>query len=182
MNDARTIIDDAEETHFCQVHPDREASLRCIRCNRYMCTDCAVRTPVGYICRECQRKHEDRFFNATTRDYVIVFAIMAVIGAVVGGLILLVGLWWLISLLIGLAIGGAIGTVGRRVSGGRIGRYSGEVAVAGLAIGALLAPTIFILLRSGILVINLGLLINVNVILFLAGAAGAVYGTFKRRI
>ena len=40
-----------EETTYCAVHPDRETSLQCNRCGRYMCVECAVHTPVGYRCR-----------------------------------------------------------------------------------------------------------------------------------
>ncbi|HYN88142.1 MAG TPA: tetratricopeptide repeat protein, partial [Ardenticatenaceae bacterium] len=42
-----------EEMLHCSVHPDRETMLRCNRCGRPMCPECAVRTPVGLRCREC---------------------------------------------------------------------------------------------------------------------------------
>ena len=71
---------------FCAVHPDRETGLRCNRCGRLMCAECAVLTPVGYRCRECVRQQEDKFFNATQSDYVIITAICAALAG--GGAIL----------------------------------------------------------------------------------------------
>src|SRR5690606_10430831 len=41
------------DTLYCTVHPTRATLLRCNRCGRPMCTDCAVQHPVGLRCREC---------------------------------------------------------------------------------------------------------------------------------
>ena len=60
------------EIHYCAVHNDRDTELRCNRCDRYMCIDCAKRTPIGYTCRECVRGHENKFFAGTTLDYTLV--------------------------------------------------------------------------------------------------------------
>lgn len=40
-------------TTFCYRHPDREARLRCSRCDRPICTDDMIDAPVGYQCPEC---------------------------------------------------------------------------------------------------------------------------------
>ena len=45
--------DVTDEVTYCAVHPDRETGLRCNKCGRLMCAECAVPTPVGYRCREC---------------------------------------------------------------------------------------------------------------------------------
>ncbi len=37
----------------CAWHPDRLTMLSCGRCDRPMCVNCAVETPVGMRCREC---------------------------------------------------------------------------------------------------------------------------------
>ncbi len=39
----------------CANHPERETGLRCNRCGKPICSQCAVQTPVGYRCRECVR-------------------------------------------------------------------------------------------------------------------------------
>jgi len=60
------------EIHYCAKHPQRDTELRCNRCERYMCIDCAVRTPVGYTCRECVRGHEDKFFEGSVKAPLII--------------------------------------------------------------------------------------------------------------
>ena len=37
----------------CYRHPGRETYLRCVRCERPICTDCLREAPVGYQCPEC---------------------------------------------------------------------------------------------------------------------------------
>ena len=63
----------------CEVHPNRETLLRCNRCNRPMCSECAVLTPTGYRCKECVRGQQKTFETTQTRDLVIGVAIALVI-------------------------------------------------------------------------------------------------------
>ncbi len=60
-------------TLYCYNHPKRETALRCKRCERPMCTSCAVRTPTGYMCKDCVRQHQKTFDTAVWSDYLIVF-------------------------------------------------------------------------------------------------------------
>jgi hypothetical protein len=60
--------------NYCYVHPTRETSLRCKRCERYICTSCAVGTPTGYLCRDCVRQHRKAFDTAVWYDFLIGFA------------------------------------------------------------------------------------------------------------
>ena len=69
------------DVNYCAVHRQRDTELRCNRCDRYMCIDCARRTPVGYTCRECVRGHENKFYQGTLVDYALVAAVSAVGGA-----------------------------------------------------------------------------------------------------
>ena len=66
-----TITTPDDEVVYCTVHPNAETALRCNRCGRPMCTRCAVRTPVGYRCKECVREQQDKFFDAQMIDYLI---------------------------------------------------------------------------------------------------------------
>ncbi len=155
------------EATFCARHPDRETSLRCNRCDRYMCPACAVQTPVGYRCRECVRKHEDRFFSGTSGDYVLVFATSAV-GA--GLAQLLAGLLPVLFLiLLAIPLGGVIATLALQLSGRRRGRWSGSVAVAGVVVGSLL----FALTLGGL---------GFRTLLFTAILAVTVFGRYRVRI
>jgi hypothetical protein len=59
--------------NYCYVHPTRETSLRCKRCERYICTSCARSTPTGYMCRDCVRSHQKTFDTALWYDYLTGF-------------------------------------------------------------------------------------------------------------
>lgn len=59
------------ERMVCSVHPNRETLLRCNRCNRPMCSECAVLTPTGYRCKECVRGQQKTFETTQTTDLLI---------------------------------------------------------------------------------------------------------------
>jgi len=63
----------------CYIHPDRETYLRCNRCDRPMCTSCAVLTPTGYRCKNCVRGAQKVFETAQWSDYPIAMGIAAVL-------------------------------------------------------------------------------------------------------
>ena len=70
---SRTILwqqDPALEL-FCYRHPNRSTSLRCYKCNKPICSECTVKTPVGYLCPDCHREAEDAFFNDKATDYLL---------------------------------------------------------------------------------------------------------------
>lgn len=60
---------------YCANHPSRETSLRCNRCEKYICPECAVLTPTGYRCRECVHEQQKIFDTAVWHDYLLGFAI-----------------------------------------------------------------------------------------------------------
>jgi len=66
-------------TLYCYVHPNRPTTLRCNRCERPICTQCAVRTPTGYRCRNCVREQQKTFDTAVWSDYLIGFGLTAVL-------------------------------------------------------------------------------------------------------
>lgn len=69
-----------DETLHCYKHPDRETLLRCNKCGRPICQDCAVQTPVGYRCKECIAEQQKVFETATYMDIFLGFVVGAAFG------------------------------------------------------------------------------------------------------
>lgn len=159
---------DEDETTYCAVHPDRETSLRCNRCERLMCAQCAVQTPIGYRCRECVREVESGFFTGTNLDYLTGFGVSAAgggLGAVAVGFVP----FWLLAIFLGIIAGGFIAQLVIRFTGRRRGRYTAQVTTGGTLIGVYVVS----LLLYGALIPPFPLLI------FGGLAAAAVWGRFN---
>jgi len=71
---------------YCANHPDVETTLRCNKCEKPICTKCAVLTPTGYRCKECIRGQQKIFDTAAWMDYPIIFVVVAIL-AYLGSLI-----------------------------------------------------------------------------------------------
>ena len=80
------MSDSPTEKMYCYNHPQRETVLRCNRCERPMCTSCAVLTPTGYRCKECVRGQQKIFETARWWDYPLAVLVAGALG-VVGSLI-----------------------------------------------------------------------------------------------
>jgi hypothetical protein len=61
---------------FCANHPTVSTSLRCNRCEKPICTKCAVLTPTGYRCKECVRGQQKVFETAVPIDYLVIFGVV----------------------------------------------------------------------------------------------------------
>ena len=66
-------------TNYCYRHPNRTTILRCSRCERPICTECAVLTETGYRCKECIRGQQKTFDNTTWFDYPLAFVIAGIL-------------------------------------------------------------------------------------------------------
>jgi len=87
---------------YCYAHPTRETTLRCKRCERYMCASCAVRTPTGYVCRDCVKAHQKSFDTAEWYDYALGFITAGFLSTLAAFLVTLIGRigffgWFLIA-------------------------------------------------------------------------------------
>ena len=68
----------------CTNHPDRETSLRCNRCEKPICPQCAKLTPTGYRCKECVRGQQKAFETAVWMDYplaIVTAGLLSFIGS-----------------------------------------------------------------------------------------------------
>jgi hypothetical protein len=120
---------------FCAVHPSVETTLKCNKCGRYMCSRCAVRTPVGYRCKECVHQQQDVYFTASQQDYIIAGVVSFALGLPIAWLVTNLGLF--IIILASLPAGGLISEAVQRATGRRRGRYMWAIVAAAIAISAL---------------------------------------------
>jgi hypothetical protein len=143
------VIEESYEL-ACYRHPNRSTSLRCYSCGKPICTQCAIKTPVGYRCPDCVRNLENTLYEATPRDYLLVPAVIFPLSLVIGYLVVRFAGGGLFLLFFMFAIAGAIGSwigrVGHRVAGRRRGRYLPHIAAACVALGVLIPAGLFFLM------------------------------------
>jgi len=133
-----------------------------------MCTRCAVRTPVGYRCKECVREQQNTFFTAQVIDYLIAAGVSLVMSFFAAFILANIG-WFFIAFFIAPAAGGLIGRVVLRLTGKRRGRYTGAVVGTCVVLGALpllplnlLSVGIYLFMATGTAVAQFGLHLTVN--------------------
>ncbi len=139
---------------YCYVHPNRITSLRCNRCERPICAQCAVRTPTGYRCRECVREQQKTFDTALWYDYLIGLAITSVLSLIASGILAAISFLgfyaWIIAFFGAAGAGTLIANIVLRVGLKRRSRALFITMAAGVVLGAL--PVILVgLLTTGVL-------------------------------
>lgn len=177
------VVNDADEVHYCAVHPDRETELRCNKCGRYMCTQCAVSTPVGYRCQQCVRQLEEKFYTAGNNDNVLIFGSIAVLTGIGGAVVSGINLWLILTIFASIVVGGGIAEVARRLVQKRRGRYFARVAAAGAVVGGLIGALIPLAIQIGAfppleLIVPI-LTSRLSMLVFVGVVAAVVYGRFK---
>lgn len=140
------MTDPSPEVLTCANHPDRETSLRCNRCEKPICPNCAVLTPTGYRCKECVRGQQKVFDTAVWYDYPLAF-ISAFLLSILGSYISRFFGFFTIILapIVGMLIAEAVRSVIRK----RRSKWLFITATAGTALGGLslmLLPITFLLL------------------------------------
>jgi hypothetical protein len=150
-----------------------------------MCVECAVRSPVGYRCRECARGIEDKFFNAGPNDYLIVAGVCALLAGIGGAIVSAVGIPPLFMLILGLPIGGGIAEIALRSIQRRRGRQSAAIAAASTVIGGFVGAVVLLFVSFPGAPLNAmftRVVSNISLLLFVGMLAFAVYGRFKMRM
>lgn len=135
---------------FCYRHPNRSTALRCYSCGNPICSQCAIKTPVGYRCPDCIREAESVFFNAKAVDYIIAPIVSLPLSLLAGFLVSLFSgsfLFILITVFVSGIVGGFIGRVTKAAVGRRRGRYLPHIVAATVILGGLIPnlPSILIL-------------------------------------
>lgn len=131
--------------------------LRCQRTDVPICSQCAVRTPVGYISKDAAKRQADRYFNISMPDYVIAGGIAFFATLISGFFIsLLLGGIWFLTFFIGAPVGAAIGDVAWRAIGHRRGRYISRVVG-----GVMIFATLILFPLGGVAIIIFGVVATV---------------------
>jgi len=135
----------SEETLYCANHPDRETTLRCNRCEKPICPSCAVRTPVGYRCKECIRGQQAVFETARPLDFLVAGVISAVGTGIAIGLLSMIGFW---GFFLAPVVGGGLAEAIRRAIRRRRSRRMPLAVIGGGVLGLLphLWPLFLVLL------------------------------------
>ncbi len=120
---------------YCTWHPDRETYLRCNRCNKPMCVDCAIKTPTGYRCKECVRGQQKIFETAITQDYIFGVLIALALGYI--GALIANRIGFFVIFLAPFA-GGIIAEAVRKVINKRRSKRLFQAVTTAAVIGALL--------------------------------------------
>lgn len=139
-------------TLYCYVHPDRETGLRCNRCERPICVQCAVRTPTGYRCKECVREQQKIFNTAEWYDYLIGFGTTAVLSLLASVILFVISgfigfFMWFVSFAIAGAAGVFIANITQSALRKRRSKQLFWLVAAGVIAGAI--PVILFLLFTG---------------------------------
>ena len=142
-----------EDDVACYRHPKQLTALRCVRCDRPICVDCAITAPVGMKCPECGRQSRSALARVPQSKLALGIVAAGTSGAASGFLFdrLPTGLFF--SLVIAWLLGNVIGEATRRASGGfrdiAITRVAATAAFFGI-----LWPLLERVLNSGLHVVQ----------------------------
>jgi hypothetical protein len=130
----------AEETLFCYRHPDRETYVRCGRCDRPICSRCAMQGPVGMRCKVCGTPPRNPLHSLTAGQFAAGAAVAIGAGTIAGFIGLQLG--FLLSICIGPFVGGLIGEATMRATGYKRGPLMLLLVGGGIVAGVFVAGAI----------------------------------------
>ena len=173
------------EPQYCVNHPKVETRLRCNKCGRPICSKCAVRTPVGYRCRDCVNAQQRVFYTGfRPGDYLIAVVVALPLSLVAGWLIPQLG-WY--TVLLGPIVGGGIAEAARWATRRKRGQYTWLVVCGSIVFGALPILILSLLSLVGLLggtprILAYwagGIMRLVWVVVYLLTATGAAYARLR---
>lgn len=129
---------------YCYKHPNVETSLRCNRCERPICSRCAIHTETGYRCKECIRGQQKVFDTARWYDFTIAIILATGLSFLGGFLSTFLGFF---AVLLGIGAGIGIAEIVRVAIRRRRNRLLFKLVAVGIFLGGLL-PTLPRLIQS----------------------------------
>jgi MFS family permease len=143
---AEPLTDD--EHQFCYRHPDRETWIRCGRCDRPICTSCAMQGPVGSRCKQCGKLAFDPLTSFTPAQLVLGIVTAVGAAAIAGYIGARVGFF---SIFIGYFAGMFIADIVARATGYKRGPVMLAIVFGGIAVGTLIGAGGAFLYQYGML-------------------------------
>ena len=132
MEDAIATEPGTTTQTVCYRHPGRETAVSCANCERPICTDCMVYTPVGIKCPECARLPRSAIVRLRPERAARTVAAAIGVGAAMGvGIVILQGVGLFFALILGWLIGIGMGETVLMASGRYRSPVTGWIAVGG---------------------------------------------------
>ncbi|NLG27611.1 MAG: hypothetical protein GX557_06845 [Chloroflexi bacterium] len=135
-----------EETLYFYRHPKRETLLRCSRCLKPICTQCAVPSPVGMRCPDCARSNRSPLYVVKPQHLVIGTLVALLLSLIGGAVAVQMGLW--ITLFVAAPIGGIIAEGVLRTTK-KHGRVMQIITGVCIVVGAYVGPWLWAYVTSG---------------------------------
>ena len=121
-----------DETLYCYRHPDRETWVRCGRCDRPICTRCAMQGPVGLRCKQCGKPAFDPLTSFKPQQLILGTLTAVVAGLVTGYVAARIGFF---SVVLAYFAGGFIAEIITRVTGYKRGPVMFGIVFGGIVLG-----------------------------------------------
>ena len=116
----------------CYRHPGRETAVSCASCERPICTDCMVYTPVGIKCPDCARLPRSAIVRLKPDRAALAIATAFGVGTAMGvGIVFLQSVGLFFALILGWLIGIGMGEAVLAASGRYRDPVTGWIAVGG---------------------------------------------------
>lgn len=138
---------------FCYRHPDRETWVRCGRCDRPICTRCAMQGPVGSRCKQCGTLAFDPLTSFTPAQLVLGIAVALGAGVVAGYLSGRIGF---LSIIVAWFAGGIIAELVGRVTRYKRGPVMIGIVCGGILVGSLVGAAAAFYVDYGVLIGSVG--------------------------
>jgi hypothetical protein len=130
------------ETLYCVNHPDRETLLRCGKCGRPICTECAIRHPVGLRCPQCAQLKKVPTYDVPAPYYLRALGAglgASVLCALAAEILPLFVPVMFLSFIIAMAAGAIVGEAISRATDYKRGRGLQAIAAISVVIGSVAA-------------------------------------------
>lgn len=124
----------AEDAQVCYRHPDRQTWVSCGRCDRPICTSCAMQGPVGLRCKTCGKPAFDPLTSFTPTQLVLGTATALLAGMLTGFIATRIGFF---SIFVAYFAGAIIADLVARVTGYKRGPVMLAIVFGGIAVGIL---------------------------------------------